>query len=109
MMQSHATIRRIAVALLFLSTGVSAQRYTGHDHAVFHRQPQTPPAATRHQSPPPAGNATPTHQKTTAAASAPSQQPPARNGASQGKLEFDGNHNTSPAKTEPASESAPHL
>src|ERR1035441_3980517 len=108
MSQSHATICQIALALVFLTTGVSAQRYTGHDHAVFHRQPQTPPSATRHQSPSSAGNAVTTHQKTTASASPPSQQPTSRSGGSQGKLEVDGNHNTAPAKTEPALENAPH-
>src|ERR1017187_522887 len=108
MSQSHATICQIALALVFLTTGVSAQRYTGHDHAVFHRQPQTPPPATRHQSPSSAGNAATSHQKITASASA-SPQPTSRTGASQATPEIDGKHNTAPAQTEPVLENAPHL
>ena|SRR5664279_1035747 len=107
MLQSDVTIRRIALALLLLTTGVSAQRYTGHDHAVFHRQPQTPPPATKHQSS--VGENTATgHQKTATSASASTQQGP-RAGAGQGKLEDDLNHNSAPAKTDPPLESTPRL
>src|ERR1035438_2324250 len=107
MSHSHAMIRRIAVASLWLTTGLSAQRYTGHDHAVFHRQPQAPPVATKHQSPS-AGNTAASHQKTTTPASAPAQQGP-RASAGQGKLDVDVNHNSSPSKTDPPLESIPRL
>src|ERR1035438_1947731 len=92
MSKSNATILRIAFALLALTAGLSAQRYTGHDHAVFHRQPQSPPPAAKHQSPS-AGNAATTHQKASVSASA-SPQPTARTGASQGKLDVESNHNS---------------
>src|SRR3974390_455534 len=45
-----AKIGRLSVILLVLTAGVSAQRYTGHDHAVFHRPPSTPSPAAKHQS-----------------------------------------------------------
>ena len=35
------------VLLVILTASLSAQRYTGHDHAVFHRAPQPPAAAKR--------------------------------------------------------------
>src|SRR5664279_1931003 len=106
MPQFRSTIRRIAFSLLLLSTGLSAQRYTGHDHAVFHRQPQSPPPAAKHQSL--SGNTATSHPKTAASPSASNQQGP-RAGAATGKLVDDLNHNSAPAKTDPPLENAPHV
>ena len=105
MSESHATIRQIAFGLLFLTTGLSAQRYTGHDHAVFHRQPQTP-AAAKHQSS--STNTATSHPKTTASTSSSAQQG-SRAGATQGKLDVDLNHASSPSKTEQALENTPRM
>jgi hypothetical protein len=107
MSRSHITLSRTALALLLLTTGLSAQRYTGHDHAVFHRQPQAPSPAAKHQSST-AGNPTTSHQKTTAMASAPPQLT-SRPGAAQGKLDNDLDHNSAPAKTEAPLENPPRL
>src|SRR5215472_10739460 len=49
------TILRVSFALALLPTGLSAQRYTGHDHAVFHRAPQPPSSTVKHQSQPSVG------------------------------------------------------
>src|SRR5450755_1960419 len=106
MPQFRSTIRRIAFSLLLLSTGLSAQRYTGHDHAVFHRQSQSAPAAAKHQSL--SGNTSTSHPRTTASASASAQQGP-RVGTSTGKLVDGSNHSSAPAKTDPPLENAPHL
>src|SRR5664279_792800 len=102
MPQFRSTIRRIAFSLLLLSTGLSAQRYTGHDHAVFHRQPQSPPPAAKHQSL--SGSPAASHPKTTAS----NQQGP-RAGTTTGKLVDDLNHNSAPAKTDAPLENAPHM
>ena len=37
--------------MLLLTVGLSAQRYTGHDHAVFHRAPAPPSSAAKRQPP----------------------------------------------------------
>src|SRR6516164_8960700 len=68
------TILRIALALSLLSVGLSAQRYTGHDHAVFHRAPQPPSSSVKRQSQPagPSNKPTPrTGQGTTSSQTAP--------------------------------------
>jgi hypothetical protein len=108
MPQFRSTIRRIAFSLLLLSTGLSAQRYTGHDHAVFHRQPQSPPAAAKHQSL--SGNTSASHPKTTTTATAAaSTQQDIHAGTATGKLVDGSNHSSAPAKTDPPLENAPHL
>lgn len=99
------TIRRIACSFLFLTTAVSAQRYTGHDHAVFHRPPQPPPAAVKHQTPSPA-NGTANRTKNGATASGP-QTPHTSTG--QGKLDADANRNSAPTKTDPPLDNPPRL
>jgi hypothetical protein len=103
MSQSRGTIRRIVLVVAVMTTGLSAQRYTGHDHTVFHRLPQAPPPATKHQ-PSAAANATTSHQKPLAS----TQQGP-RAGAAQGKLDMDLTHNSASAKTAPAPENTPRL
>src|SRR5215472_2264445 len=40
---------RCGVLLVILTASLSAQRYSGHDHAVFHRAPP-PPATAKRQS-----------------------------------------------------------
>ena len=107
MLQFYTTIRRIAFALLFLTTALSAQRYTGHDHAVFHRPPQPPPSAVKRQTPSPANGST-SRPKTTATASAASQQA-SRTASGQGKLDVDLNHPSAPAKTDPPTDDAPRM
>src|SRR5271157_27184 len=107
MLQSHTILGRIAFSLLLFSTGLSAQRYTGHDHAVFHRQPQSPPVGAKHQSPSTINGAT-NRQKTVASASASSQQA-SRPAAAQNKLDVDLNHPSAPVKTETPLENAPRL
>jgi hypothetical protein len=107
MSELHTTISRIVLTLLFLTAGLSAQRYTGHDHAVFHRQPQAPPTAAKHQSSSP-GSAAAGHQKTaTPAPSSP--QSGARAANAQGKLDVDVNHNSTPVKADPSLQNAPRL
>src|SRR6516164_1315349 len=51
---AFARIGRIALVLLSTAACLSAQRYSGHDHAVFHRPP-APPAAQKHPSTPAPG------------------------------------------------------
>jgi len=65
--------------ILLLSMSLSAQRYTGHDHAVFHRPPQ-PSATVKHQTPPPPSSSSKAPTKNTPAA--PVAQPAPRSLAS---------------------------
>jgi len=102
MLQSNITILRIACALLFLTTALSAQRYTGHDHAVFHRPPQASPA--KHQPAPPANGVT-SHQK--APAASPQQASRAANGS--GNVDVDSNRTSPPAKIDPPLDNSPRL
>ncbi|HZD32909.1 MAG TPA: hypothetical protein VE779_14765 [Candidatus Angelobacter sp.] len=53
----HLSVRSVVIALacLLLTAGLSAQRYTGHDHAVFHRPPATASTSAKHQSSPATG------------------------------------------------------
>jgi len=108
MLDPKHTIRRTALALLLLTTGLSAQRYTGHDHAVFHRQPQPPPPPPKHQPSAAPVSGSSNRQKTATAASASSPQVP-RNGATQGKLDSDLNRASGPEKTAPPLENTPRL
>src|SRR5271169_2354184 len=100
-MLEFRTIRRIACALLILSAGLSAQRYTGHDHAVFHR-PAPPPPAVKHQGPPTNGIKNP--QK-----AAPATPQPASRTAAQNHPEVDLNHDPTRLKTGTPAENTPHL
>jgi len=107
MFDSRTAIFRTAFTLLLLATGLSAQRYTGHDHAVFHRQPQPPVASSKHQSSSPAVSGTGNRQKTSIAASASPQASHAS--AAQGKLEGDMNRSATPEKPEATAEDSPHF
>jgi hypothetical protein len=92
-------IRRIAFTILFLAAALSAQRYSGHDHAVFHRSAQPPSPPVKHQVAPPA-NSTGSHAKNTASASAAAQQ---------AKPDAEFSHNTTPPKAEPPLDGIPRL
>jgi hypothetical protein len=56
MLAKYRSIIFSSALLLALSTAMPAQRYTGHDHAVFHR-PAPPPAASKRQAAPPQNGA----------------------------------------------------
>ena len=105
MVEFVSACRRIACVLLFLSVGLSAQRYTGHDHAVFHRPPSPPPPTVKHQTPSaPSGNKNP--QKVSPA-SPPSQL--TSHAAPQNHPEVDLNQPSAPPKTGAPSENPPRL
>src|SRR5215469_105500 len=90
-------IWRLTFTVLLLPLCRAAQRYTGHDHAVFHRPPQPPPPSAKHQSQPTmSGTKTPpkTNQEST------SGLPASHGTASQGRQELDVNQNSSQAPTE---------
>jgi hypothetical protein len=75
----------IVLACLLLSAGLSAQRYTGHDHAVFHRPPSTAPTTVKHQtSPPTAATKTPAKTMTNSPASQSGQHATVPSGAEAG-------------------------
>src|SRR6516165_1809923 len=94
------TIVRIAFALLILSIGLSAQRYTGHDHAVFHRAPQPPPAGAKHasQSSPSGSKASPKSGQGTSSAQTGNH---AATGQSHSELDLNQNSAQAPAETAP--------
>jgi len=95
----------LAIAVLFLGTTLSAQRYSGHDHAVFHR-PSPPPQA-KHQTSSPA-NGPAVHPKGTTPATTPGQA--AEHSASaQGKPEVGLIQPPSPAKTNPELTTTPRI
>src|SRR5271165_3807139 len=98
-MSEFRPIRRTACVLLILS----AQRYTGHDHAVFHR-PAPPPPAVKHQGPP--ANGTKNPQKVAPATATP--QPTSRT-AAQNHPEIDLHQPSAPLKTRTPAEDTPHL
>jgi hypothetical protein len=109
MFDLHAIIRRVAVALLFLTTGLSAQRYTGHDHAVFHRQPQPPaPVSKQHQSASPAVGGPSGRQKSPVAPAASSAQA-SRTSTGQAKLDSGMNHAAVPEKSDATIENSPRF
>lgn len=43
---------RVALATLLLTAGLWAQRYTGHDHAVFHQPPSAAQPTVKHPTAP---------------------------------------------------------
>jgi hypothetical protein len=108
MFDSHAMTCRVALTLLFLTTGLSAQRYTGHDHAVFHRQPQPPAPTSKHQSASSAVGGAPGRQKTPVAPPASTPQA-SRTSTAQAKLDGGMSHATVPEKSDAPVENAPHF
>ena len=78
--------RRNMALILLLTAGLSAQRYTGHDHGVFHRPPQTSSSSSKHPSTSPANGSK------TAPKSAPSTtQQPSQHTAGVDKLQIGSN------------------
>src|SRR3974390_1293609 len=90
-----AKIGRLSVILLVLTAGASAQRYTGHDHAVFHRPPSTPSPAAKHQSAP----ASTTPKTSTKAGTTPGTVQPAPHDAPQSSSGSGGHQPPAPATT----------
>src|SRR5271165_4231179 len=99
-----AKIVRVVLAMLLLTAGLTAQRYTGHDHAVFHRSP-APPTAAKHQPPSTTGNSKP--QQKTVPANTTSQ--PAPRAALQSHPEAGVEQASVPAKSVAGVEYTPHL
>src|SRR5215472_10189562 len=91
------SIWRVTFTVLLLPLGLAAQRYTGHDHAVFHRAPQPPPPTAKHQSQP-TTNATKTSPKTSQASIA--GQSASHGTTSQNRQELDLNQNSAQTPTE---------
>src|SRR5271165_2282127 len=96
-------ILKSALMLILLTAGLSAQRYTGHDHAVFHRPPQPSTPASKHGAP--TQNNAKTAPRNASGASAGSSQTTSR---ATGQGHGDQASPQLPA-TETAAESLPHF
>src|SRR3974390_3145138 len=102
MKRGFSTAVRSSLAVILLTVGMSAQRYTGHDHAVFHRPPQPPAPTAKHTLP--QNNAKTTPRNAGGASTGSTQAAP----RAAGQVHTDSAQpQLSPAET--ASESTPHF